>query len=125
MKEQEAIKLLKEKGYKIEKPNTIIIDNTEYELFQHNNGELLKDIEIPAGYRLLKPWEACRLWDLGYLRNNWYLVENTNLENKKKGLVAWFRAGSVGLVLYTGWDSDDADSSLGVVLCRDLGGKKK
>lgn len=99
---------------------TIIIDNVEYELTQHDNGKYLKDIQIPKGWRLLKPWEAQRLWDVGYLRDNWFFVENTNKEEKSKGNVAGFDADSVRAVLICNRYPEDSGSSLGVLLCKDL-----
>jgi len=99
---------------------TIIIDNIEYELEQHDDDKTLSEIEISKGWRLLKPWEAQRLWDLGYLRDNWFFVENTNKILKKKGYVARFYADSGRTDLGCGWDPTYRCSSLGVILCRDL-----
>jgi hypothetical protein len=111
-------------GQEIVKLKTIVIDNVEYELEQHDNNKELSDIKIPKGWRLLKPCEAQRLWDLGYLRNNWFYVENTNLEEKKKGNVAGFIASSDGASLGCNGDPDSVSSSLGVVFAKDLRSKK-
>jgi hypothetical protein len=110
-------------GHEIE-TKTIVIDKTKYELEQHDNGIKFGDIKIPKGWRLLKPWEAQRLWDLGYLRNNWFFVENTCKEEKKKGNVAWFDANSDWATLCCNGGRACADVSLGVVLCRDVEGCK-
>lgn len=122
MKEKEAIKFLKEKGYSIilpEKQKTIIIENTEYELEQHDNNKLLSEIKIPKGWRLLKPWEAQRLWDLGYLRDGWIYVENTCEEKKKKGNVTRFNANSDWAILNCSRIPSNRISEIGVVFARD------
>lgn len=103
---------------------TKIIDNVEYELEQHDNGKTLKEIKIPKGWRLLKPWEAQRLWDMGYLRDNWFFVENTNKEPKKEGYVARFVAGSGGADLNCVGDPSLRGAGLGVVFCRELAKSK-
>ena len=100
---------------------TKIIDNIEYELEQHDNGKKLSEIKIPKGWRLLKPNEAMKLWDLGLLRNNWIFVENTHKELKKK-YVAWFYAFSGGASLDCAGNPQNSFSGLGVIFCRDLGG---
>lgn len=96
------------------------INNTKYELEQHDNNKKLSEIKIKKGWRLLKPWEAQRLWDLGYLRDNWFFVENINKELKEIGRVAGFDANSdrAGIVCY--WAPDIHGDSLGVLLCKDL-----
>ena len=99
---------------------TLRIDNTEYELTQHDNGKRLDEIKIPKGYRLLKPWEAQRLWDLGFLRNNWIYVEQLNLEKKEEGHVAGFYAISDRAFLDCDRYPSNADSNLGVIFARDL-----
>jgi len=48
-------------GHEIEERKTIIINNVEYELKQHDNGKILSDIKIPKGWRLLLPSEAMML----------------------------------------------------------------
>ncbi|MEK7179955.1 MAG: hypothetical protein AAB706_00605 [Patescibacteria group bacterium] len=117
-----AIKVLQEAGYKIDEPEekTKIINNVEYELEQHDNNKKLSDIKIPKGWRLLKPFEAQRLWDLGYLRDNWIFVENP-LKNE---FVARFGAGSGRANLDCGGDPSFASPGFGVIFCRDLKVKK-
>jgi len=100
---------------------TKIIDNVEYELEQHDNGKELSEIKIPKGWRLLKPFEAQRLWDLGLLRDNWIFVENTN-KKLKKDYVARFYAYSDRAYLNCDWYPQYSNSRLGVIFCRDLGG---
>jgi len=121
MNTKQAIKLLKEKGYEIKEPktNTIIIDNVEYELKQHDNNKLLSEIKTPKDWRLLKPFEAQRLWDLNYLRNNRFYVEQTNKEEKAKGNVAGFDAYSNRVYLKANRDPSSRVSDLGVLFCRD------
>jgi len=127
MNTKQAIKLLKEKGYEIREPktNTIIIDNVEYELKQHDNNKLLSEIKTPKDWRLLKPFEAQRLWDLNYLRNNRFYVEQTNKEEKAKGNVARFDAGPGGALLLASWDPSSRVSYLGVLFCRDCPTKEE
>ena len=100
---------------------TKIIDNVEYELEQHDNGKKLSEIKIPKGWRLLKPNEAMKLWDLGLLRDNWIFVENTNKKLKKE-YVARFGADLDGAYLDCNWNPQFSLSWLGVLFCRDLGG---
>lgn len=99
---------------------TIIIDKTEYELEQHDNNKKLSDIKIPKGWRLLKPWEAQRLWDLGYLRDNWFYVENTCKEEKDKGNVARFYvySGRASFICYR--SPSNTGAALGVLFCRSI-----
>jgi hypothetical protein len=95
---------------------TIIIDNVKYELVQHDNGKRLSEIKIKKGWRLLKPWEAQRLWDLGYLRDNWIFVDNP-LDNDS---VAGFGADSGRACLNCSVDTANRYASLGVIFCKDL-----
>lgn len=124
MKTNEAIiKLLEEQGYTIKKPEseTVVIDGTEYELKQHDNGKILSDIKMPKGWRLLKAWEAMRLWDLNLFRDGWIFVENP----LKNNLVARFVAISDRAYLFCGRDPADSDAELGVIFARDLKSKEK
>lgn len=138
MNEKQVIKLLKKKGYEIKcflfwfinfiplllKQKTIVIDNVEYEIVQHDNGKKLSNIKIPKDKRLLKLCEATRLWNLGYLGENWFFVENPNKEMKKEGKVARFITCSDYGELGSYGDSSNSEYDLGVVFAKDLGGKK-
>ena len=111
-------------GHEIEERKTIIINKVEYELEQHDNGKILKDIKIPKGWRLLLPSEAMILYERGLIDNTfWFFVQQTNKE-EKKGNVARFGAYSGGAIFSCGWDPSGSDASLGILLCKDLGEKK-
>ena len=100
---------------------TIKINNVEYELEQHDNGKMLKDIKIPEGWRLLLPSEAMMLYERGLIdSSSWFFVKQINKNLAKKGYVARFVASSVWASLYCNEDPSDASDSLGVILCRDL-----
>ena len=100
---------------------TIIINNVEYELVQHDNNKKLSDIKIKKGWRLLLPSEAMMLYEKGLIGSSfWFYVKQTNKEEEKKGNVAWFFADSGGAVLYCDRDPSITYSSLGVILCRDV-----
>lgn len=100
---------------------TITINNVEYELEQHDNGKKLSDIKIPKGWRLLLPSEAMMLYERGLIGENfWFFVKQTNKEEEKKGYVARFYAVSYRADLNCFREPSDTNSSLGVILARDL-----
>jgi hypothetical protein len=100
---------------------TIIINNIEYELEQHDNGKTLKEIIIPEGWRLLLPSEAMMLYERGLIDYPfWFFVEQTNKEQKIKENVAEFCGGLVRASLSCDWNSDSRINTLGVIFCRDL-----
>ena len=124
---EQAKEFLEKKGYLIKEPKkkkTVIIGNVEYELEQHDNGKKLSEIKIPNGYRLLLPSEAMMLYEKGLIGDSfWFFVEQTNKDEKKKGNVARFDAGSdwAGLSCY--WVPSGADSGLGVIFAHNLTNK--
>ena len=108
-------------GQEIRKPKSVIIGNVEYELEQHDNGKKLSEIKIPKGKRLLLPSEAMILYERGLIDSSfWFFVEQTNEEEKKKGNVARFYAGSGGAGLGCSGDSSVTGSVLGVIFAEDL-----
>ena len=100
---------------------TIIINNIEYELEQHDNGKRLSEIKIPKGWRLLLPSEAMMLYERGLIdKSFWFYVQQINKEEEKKGNVARFYAGSVGAGLGCYRNPSYSVASLGVLFCKDL-----
>lgn len=110
------------------KRKTIIINDIEYELEQHDNNKMLKDIIIPKGWRLLLPSEAMMLYERGLIDSSfWFYVQQTNKEEDKKGNIARFGANSDGAYLYCYGNPSDTIASLGVLFCRPkkLGGRNE
>jgi len=108
-------------GHETEVKKTIIINNVEYELEQHDNNKMLKDIKIPKGWRLLLPSEAMMLYEKGLINETfWFFVQQTNEEEKFKGNVARFNTDSVGAYLNCYGNLAFTYSSLGVILCREV-----
>lgn len=100
---------------------TIVINNVEYELEQHDNGKRLKDIEVPKGWRLLLPSEAMMLYEKGLIDGNFYFfVKQTNKEEESMKSVARFYAYSGSAYLSCNWVPSSTFDGLGVIFCRDL-----
>lgn len=118
-------KKLAELESKQHKIKTIIINNVEYELKQHDNNKLLSEIRIPKGWRLLLLSEVMMLYERGLIDTSfWIYVKQTNKEKEKKGRVARCIACSVGAYLYCYRNPSNSNASLGVMLCRDLKANK-
>jgi len=100
---------------------TIIINEIEYELKQHENGKKLSEITIPKGWRLLLPSEAMMLYERGLIDNTfWFYVQQTNKIEKDKGNVARFIANSDGAYLNCNGNPSGSYSLLGVIFCREV-----
>lgn len=116
-------KLLELKA-KLEKQNTIIIGNVEYETKTHDYNKKLSEINITKGWRLWKvsDFEKFSLedWDKLNIKDDWFFIEQPFAYNKEKGYVARFDADSGWAVLDCGRGPSDSDSALGVRWCRDL-----
>lgn len=103
------------------KRKSIIINNIEYELEQHDNGKKLSEIKILDSWRLLLPSEAMMLYERGLIDSSfWFFVQQTNEDEKKKGKVARFGASSDGALLYCDRNPNFAVSSLGVLFAKNL-----
>jgi hypothetical protein len=122
---EKLAKLEAKKQAEIDKMKTVIINNVEYELKQHDNDKKLSEIIIPKGWRLLLPSEAMMLYERGLIDSTfWFYVKQTNKAEAEQGNVARFGAGSGRAYLDCGRNPSNANAALGVLLCRDLGGKK-
>lgn len=122
---EKLAKLEAKKQAEIDKMKTIIINNVEYELKQHDNYKELSEIKIPKGWRLLLPSEAMMLYERGLIDNTfWFYVKQTNKQEENNGNVARFFASSGGAGLDCYGFPSDTDAALGVLLCKDLRGKK-
>lgn len=120
---KQAKELLEKEGYIIQEPKvkTIIINNVEYELKQHDNGKMLSEIKIPKGKRLLLPSEAMMLYERGWIDSSfWFFVEQTNKEEEKKGNVARFYAVVGGADLDCSGNPSNWSVNLGVIFAKDL-----
>ena len=95
---------------------TKVINNVEYEIETHDFNKTLAEIQIPKGWRLLKPSEAMMLWERETF-TSWFFVEQP-LKNTKD--VVRFDANSYGAYLGCDWDATNVYSHLGVRFCRDL-----
>lgn len=105
----------------LDKMKTIIINNVEYELKQHDNNKLLSEITIPKGKRLLLPSEAMMLYERGLLNNTfWFYVEQTNKKEKANGAFSRFYTYSGRANLFCDWNSTDRYGELGVLFAKDL-----
>jgi len=112
-------------GHEIEERKTITIGKIKFELTQHDNGKILSDIKIPKGWRLLLPSEAMMLYERGLIDDTfWFFVQQTNKEEEKKGNVARFDANSGSAYFVCDRNPSYSYASLGILLCKDLGGKK-
>ena len=100
--------------------------NIEIEKEIHNKGEILADIKIPKGWRLLKYSEIAFLYENEKYRHElsldsaWEFIEQCNSKEKEKGTVARFYSGSDGAGLYCGGNPGDSDRALGVRFCREI-----
>lgn len=122
---EKLAKLEAKKQAEIDKMKTIIINNVEYELKQHDNDKKLSDIKIPKGWRLLLPSEAMMLSERGLIDNTfWFYVKQTNKAKAEQGNVAGFYADLAGAFLNCVRNPSYTNAALGVIFCRDLGGKK-
>ena len=100
----------------------------EVETEIHDKGNMLKDIKIPKGWRLLTDKEITYLHNSKYkkqlnLNETWEFIKQPFKLNKKEGYVARFYADSGGAVLGCGWNPVGRVGSLGVRFCKDLNAK--
>ena len=100
------------------KMKTIIVDGCEFETTTHHLNKTLSEIEIPKGWRLLKPSEAMMLWEIEHFVS-WFFVEQTIKKNIGK-YVARFSADSDWAILNCCRDPTDRNAGLGVRFCRDI-----
>ena len=94
----------------------------EVETEIHDKGNMLKDIKIPKGWRLLTINEMVILSN-NYskelnLEDTWEFIEQPFTKNKE--YIARFGADSVGAGFYCGGCPADSGASLGVRFCKDL-----
>ena len=125
---KQAKELLEKEGYIIQEPKvkTIIINNVEYELEQHDKGKMLSEIKIPKDKRLLLPSEAMMLYERGLIDSSfWFFVQQTNKKEKKEGNVARFSADDDWANLNCDRDPSDRVGNLGVIFAKDLLTKKE
>jgi len=103
------------------KDNTVVINNVEYDIVQHDNGKKLSEIKIPKGWRLLYPSEAMMLFERGIIKKGWIYVQNVSNKYKSKDYVsrfyfdkkeAWFDLTFVG-------KDGTYDPNLGVIFAKD------
>ena len=96
----------------------------EVETKIHDKGEVLKDINIPKGWRLLRAEEIIFLFN-NYkeklnMEDTWEFIEQPFKLNKKNDYVARFYADSDRAYLNCFGFPQDASDSLGVRFCRSL-----
>ena len=97
----------------------------EVETEIHDKNKCLKDIEIPKGLRLLTMNEITWLHNSKYkeqlnLNDTWEFIEQPFKQNKDKGDVARFYAGSDWANLNCGTNPSNSYGALGVRFCRSL-----
>lgn len=97
----------------------------EIETKIHDKGKILKDVNIPKGWRLLTVSEVIFLSNNQKYRkllnmvDTWEFIEQPFDFNRSKQYVAGFNADSDRAGLYCNWNPRYSDPSLGVRFVRD------